>query len=195
MRTRNLLPAVAVCLAALLIGGCILSPRSPDGPPEEDATDWQTPINTSIVLENLKAAMEGESPSNYRDCYTEDFRFHVDPQDSLDAGQEAEDLYANWTREDEEQAANGIFGDASSVTVSFVNYQQPDESLEETYRIEDYTLTVAWQSGPNAGGSVTYEGRAILHMREDGGRWAIFRWADGRTTANPTWGFLRGQYR
>lgn len=195
MKAWKPLLAIGLCAAALALGGCILSPRDPDGPPEEDATDWETPTNTSIVLENLKAAMEGESPSNYRDCYTEDFRFHVDPQDSLDAGQEAEDLYANWTREDEEQAANGIFGDASSVTVSFVNYQQPDESLEETYRIEDYTLTVAWQSGPNAGGSVTYEGRAILHMREDGGRWAIFRWADGRTTANPTWGFLRGQYR
>lgn len=186
---------MALAAAVLVAGGCILSPRDPDGPPDENATDWQTPINTTIVLQNLKAALEGEALSNYRDCYTADFRFHVDPQDSLDAGQEADDLYVNWTREDEEQAASGIFGDASEITVSFTNYQLPDETVADTHRIDDYTLTVTWQSGPNAGGTVTYEGRAILYMRNVSDRWAISRWADSRRTASPTWGYLRGQYR
>lgn len=182
--------------AAVLASGCILSPREPDGPPDEESTDWQTPINTSIVLTNLKAAFEGESSSNYRDCFTDSFRFHVDPQDSLDAGQEGYDRYANWTRDDEEHAANGIFGDAASITVSFANYQQPDEGQDDTYRIEDYSLTVAWQSGPHATEEITYEGRATLHMSRDGtGRWAIYRWVDRRRTASPTWGFLRGEYR
>ena len=195
MTLRRAIPVMAA-ITTFVLSGCIFSPRDPDGPPAEDATDWQTPVNTSIVLENLKAALEGDSPSNYRDCYTEDFTHEVDPQDWLDAGQEAEDLYADWTRDDEEQSANGILGDAESITVSFVNYQEPDETEDETDRIDDYTLTISWESGVYSGQELTYEGRAIIYLRRDGtGRWAIYRWEDNRRTANPTWGFLRGEYR
>jgi hypothetical protein len=184
-------------LTLMAASGCILSPRTPDGPPEGDVTDWETPITTSLVLSNLKAAFEGEGLQNYRDCFADTFRFHVDPQDSLDAGQEGFDRYANWTRADEEHAANGIFGDAASSTVLFTTIQQPDESSDNTYRIEDYQLTIAWGSGgPQE--EITYKGRATLHMRRDGtGRWAIFEWVDRRQSggAYETWGVLRGDYR
>ncbi|MFH1502257.1 MAG: hypothetical protein ABIG03_04345 [Candidatus Eisenbacteria bacterium] len=181
----------------LVLGGCILSPRAPDGPPEGDVTDWETPITTTIVLDNLKAAFEGEGLQNYRDCFADTFRFHVDPQDSLDAGQEGFDRYANWVRSDEEHAANGIFGDAADATVAFTTVQQPDETTDTTYRIEDYVLTMEWESeGPHE--EVVYKGRATLHMRRDNtGRWAIFRWVDRRLSGgtNETWGVLRGDYR
>lgn len=182
--------------AVFLVNGCLLSPRDPDGPPEGDVTDWETPINTTIVLANLDSAFEGEGLQNYRDCFADTFRFHVDPQDSLDAGQEGYDRFANWTRDDEEQAANRIFSDAADIAVSFTTVQEPDESGDVTYRIEDYSLTVAWESGgPQE--EVTYTGRASLHMRRDGtGRWAIFRWVDRRISdVDKTWGYLRGEYR
>ena len=182
--------------AALLLSGCIFTPRDPDGPPEGDVTDWETPINTSIVLQNLTAAFEGEGLQNYKDCFTDSFRFHVDPSDSLAAGQEAEQRYANWTREDEEHAANGIFTVASDIDLSFTTIQEPDESSDETYRIEEYELIVTYEGG--ASEEVYYRGQASLHMRRDGtGRWAIFRWVDRRLTDPPpnTWGSHRGDYR
>ncbi len=191
-RTATALLAVA---AALLVGGCIFSPREPDGPPEGNVTDWQTPISTSIVLSNLKAAFEGEGLTNYRDCFADSFRFHVDPSDSLDAGQEG-GVYLNWDRDDEEQAANGIFGDASSITLSFSTIQEPDESSDDTYRIEEYTLTIEWDA-PAQHEETLYKGRASLHMRRDStGRWAIYRWVDRRlsTGTSPTWGWLRKDY-
>lgn len=191
--------ATSLAAAALLfLCGCIFTPRDPDGPPEGDVTDWETPISTDIVLRNLKAAFEGEGVQNYRDCFTDSFRFHVDPVDSLDAGQEGEDRYANWTREDEEHAANGIFGDASDIALAFTTIQEPDEAGYDTYRIEDYELTITFDSG-EADEEVTYGGRASLHMRRDNtGRWAIYRWVDRRLTEDsppPTWGTLRGDYR
>jgi hypothetical protein len=198
-RTRAMRAAAALSLlaAGLLIGGCIFSPREPDGPPEGNVTDWETPINTSIVLSNLRSAFEGEGLTNYRDCFADSFRFHVDPSDSLDAGQEGFDRYANWTRDDEEHAANGIFGDASDITVSFTTIQQPDESSDNTYRIEEYTLTIEWDS-PGQHEETLYKGQASLHMRRDvTGRWAIYRWVDRRLGSGsyPTWGVLRGDYR
>jgi hypothetical protein len=189
---------VALAAAALLFqGGCILSPRSPDGPPEGDQTDWETPIDTDTVLRNIRTALAGESINNYRDSFTEDYRFHVDPQDSLDAGEEGEERYANWTREDEVFAANGMFTDAASISVTFSNVEAPQEELDETFRKEDYTLTVAWQSGPHVNEEIVYRGRATLWMRREAGRWAIFRWVDrrGDPPINDTWGVLRGEYR
>jgi hypothetical protein len=192
--TAGLLAALAVCLA---VGGCIFAPREPDGPPDGDSTNWETPITTLIVLQNLKAAMRGENPTNYRECFTADYAFHVDPQDSLDAGQEAEERYAGWTRDDEEHAASRIFGDAAQITVTFTTVIQPDETQVETCRQEDYTLTVAWESGGHVNEEITYRGRASLWMRKgDSGRWAIFRWVDRRTVAgSSTWGTVRGENR
>jgi len=183
--------------AALLMAGCIFSPREPDGPPEGIVTGWETPINTGIVLSNLKAAFEGEGLANYRECFADSFRFHVDPSDSLYAyAQGYGDLYINWTRDDEERAANGIFGDAKDITLTFTTIQQPDESSDNTYRIEEYSLTIEWDS-PGQHQEVQYKGRASLHMRRDAtGRWAIYRWVDRRlgTGTNSTWGMLRGDY-
>lgn len=190
--------ALLLALAVFLEGGCIFDPREPDGPPEGDQTDWETPITTEIVLENLAAALEGESVSNYMDCYTEDFSFEADPQDYLDAGQEAEQRYADWTKAVEQQAINNIFAAWRDIEVVFENFEPPDESVDETYRQEDYTLSLVTQ-GSTPSTTVVHRGRAVLWMRRsDTGRWAIFRWEDQRPASpgpTETWGVLRGDHR
>ena len=195
---RRMALVAAVAMVALLFqGGCILSPRDPDGPPEGVQTDWETPIDTDTVLRNIRAALMGDNVNNYRESFTEDYEFHVDPQDSLDAGVEGEQLYADWTREDEVFAANGMLNNAASISVSFTNVEAPQEEFDETFRREDYTLTVAWQSGPHVNEEIVYKGRATLWMRRTAGRWAIFQWVDRRADppVNDTWGVLRGEYR
>lgn len=194
---RMVILMMAGGVALLFLGGCILSPRESEGPPQGEQTDWQTPIDTDTVLRNIRAALAGEALNNYKDSFTDDFRFHVDPQDSLDAGEEGPTRYANWTREDEVFVANGIFSDASSISVSFSNVEAPQEELDETFRKEDYVLTVAWQSGPHVNEEIVYRGRATLWMRRTAGRWAIFRWVDRRADppVSDTWGVLRGDYR
>ncbi len=195
--TKITLLALTVLLVFGL-NGCLFSPRTPDGPPDESEIPWQTPVTTSIVLANLKAAVEGEGSANYMDCFTDTFRFHVDPQDSLDAGLEGEARYANWMWTDEEQAVSGIFAAASNVSVSFTVFELPDESQDETFRRDDYVLTIDWASGQHVDEQITYKGRVTLHMRKTASRWAIYRWVDRRTFAPEdfeTWGVVRGDYR
>ena len=107
--------AVLAGILALMLfsAGCLFNPRDPDGPPDSDETDWETPVTTNILRANLKAALEGENIGNIADCFTDDFRFHVDPSDSLDAGVEGEVRYANWGKTDEVQATQAIFAGAS----------------------------------------------------------------------------------
>lgn len=200
---RGTLPAVVIAALALVpLSGCIFSPRAPDGPPEEgNEIPWQPPTDTDTVLTNMAAALAGEGTSNYLDCFANDFRFFVDPQDSLDAGQEAEQRYANWTKDDESVAINSIFLDsAPGIDVAFSTETPPNEEDEITYRRENYTLTIVWQHGQHEPGeSVTYRGRATLWMRKDDTeRWSIFRWVDRRLPdqgSASTWGVLRGDYR
>jgi len=196
---RSAALAIAVLLGATpWLGGCLFSPRDPDGPPQGDQTNWETPVSTAIVLSNMKAALGDESQANYRDCFTEDFRFHVDPADSLLAGEEADIRYANWTREDEEQAAGNIFAASVGVDLSLTSIIGPDESGDDTYREDDYELRVTFELAPGIESDVLYKGRAVLYLRRESGRWAIYRWADQRTVEpeqNETWGVLRGEYR
>jgi len=193
-----------VAVAALLVTGpgCIFSPREPDGPPDEGVEiPWVTPTDTSKVLENLAAALAAEGITNYTDCFTDDFRFHVDPQDSLDAGEEGDDRYAHWTIEDEAIYIGSVFLEsAEGISVTFSTDTPPDESADETYRREDYELTIVWQSGQHQPGeAVTYRGQVTLWMRRDDTElWSIFEWVDRRADdpgGSDTWGVLRGDYR
>lgn len=206
MRTHwRRLPGTVAALTALALvatlPGCIFSPRDPDGPPDEGSEiPWETPTTTSKVLTNLAAALAGEGISNYMDCFTDDFRFHVDPSDSLDAGQEGFDRYANWTASDEETYVGGVFLEsAEGMSVVFTTVDEPNEEEDDTYRRDDYELTIVWQSGHQQGESVTYRGRVTLWLRRDDTQlWSIYRWVDRRADSpggSDTWGVLRGDYR
>ena len=163
MRSRRIVLVLGLFAVALLLqGGCIFEPRQPDGPPDESETPWEPPFTTTIVLANLKSAFEHENSSNYRGCFTDDYRFHVDPQDSLDAGDEGYQRYAFWVLADEEHAAIGIFNDAATSNVTFSNIWPPDETLEITYREEVYTLTIAWGSGAHINEEIVY--RSVAKM-------------------------------
>jgi hypothetical protein len=200
VRAASIWLAAGALLAS--VPGCIFSPRDDDGAPDEgDEIPWVTPTDTDKVLANLAAALAGEGTSNYMDCFTEDFEFEVDPADFLDAGEEGEIRYADWTREDEATYISGVFLEsAEGIDVSFSTVDEPDENEDETYRRDDYELTIVWQSGDHQPGeSVTYRGEVTLWMRRDDTElWSIFRWVDRRAD-NPggsdTWGVLRGDYR
>ncbi len=204
VRAASIWLAAGALLAS--VPGCIFSPRDDDGAPEEgNEIPWVTPTDTGKVLANLAAALAGEGTSNYMDCFTTaeegGFRFFVDPQDSLDAGQEGEDRYANWVRDDEATYIDGVFLESTGgIDVSFSTVDEPDETEDETYRREDYELTIVWQSGDHQPGeSVTYRGQVTFWLkRDDTELWSIFRWVD-RRAADPggsdTWGVLRGDYR
>lgn len=196
--------AAWVAAAALLfaVPGCIFSPRAPDGPPDEgNEIPWVTPTDTDKVLQNLAAALAGEGISNYMNCFTEDFRFHVDPQDSLNAGQEGEDRYANWTANDEETYSASVFQEADvGIDVTFSTVIEPDESQDESYRRENYELTIVWRSGDHQPGeAVVYRGQATFWLRRDDTElWSMFMWVDRRADSpggSDTWGVLRGDYR
>lgn len=193
---------LAVVTLLLATQGCIFSPRAPDGPPDEgNEIPWVTPTDTDKVLENLAAALAGEGIPNYLNCFTDSFRFHVDPQDSLNAGQEGYDRYALWRLDDENTYVASVFQEADvGIEVNFTTVIAPDESQDETYRREDYEMTIVWRSGAHQPGEpVVYRGRATLWLRRDDTElWSIFEWVDRRAD-NPggsdTWGVLRGDYR
>ncbi len=191
---------ILIGLLALLLSsaGCLFSPRDPDGPPDDVADNWETPVTTTILRENLKAALEGENIGNISDCFTDDYVFEVDPSDYIDAGAEGDVRYADWGKDDETQATQAIFASASDINVTFINVESTDESGDDMYRREDYVLTIFWQSGQNINEEITYKGQATLHMRREQSSWAIYRWVDSRTvepSENETWGVLRGDYR
>jgi len=205
--TGRLALALSVC-ALLILGasGCIFSPREPDGPPDAGTEiPWETPSSTEAVLRNLAAALAGEGVSNYMDCFTLEeeggFRFHVDPQDSLAAGNEAEDRYALWDREDEARYIEGVFLESDKdMTLSFTTVEEPDENAPETYRKDDYVLTIVWRSGDHQPGEQeTFRGRVTLYLKKgDTELWSIYKWVDRRSSDSggaDTWGVLRGDYR
>ncbi|MEA3409112.1 MAG: hypothetical protein U9Q95_02080 [Candidatus Eisenbacteria bacterium] len=206
-RARVVLVWLVAGVLLAVTSGCIFSPRDPDGPPDEGSDiPWVTPTDTDKVLQNLAAALAGEGISNYMDCLIVDsvadsFKFHVDPQDSLDAGQEGEDRYARWRRDDEATYIDGVFLDSDvGIDVVFTTVEEPDENEDETYRREDYELTIVWRFGDHQPGlPVTYRGQVTFWLRRDETQlWSIFKWVD-RRAADPgesaTWGVLRGDYR
>jgi hypothetical protein len=200
---------VALVLCALMLqatSGCFFGPRDPDGPPDQGTEiPWETPSTTDAVLRNMAAALAGEGVSNYMDCFASDneggFRFHVDPQDSLAAGDEGDERYDQWFRDDEATYIEGVFLESDKgMSLTFTSVEDPDENADDTYRKDDYVLNITWRSGDHQPGEQeTFRGRVTLYLKRDETQlWSVYKWVD-RRAVNPngasTWGVLRGDYR
>ena len=65
----------AVLFAALVLGGCIFTPRDPAPPKGDEGGTWIIPKSPKDVFLNLASGLEAAGNSNYERSLAEDFTF------------------------------------------------------------------------------------------------------------------------
>jgi hypothetical protein len=166
--------------------------RSPKKP--EENTDWISPTEPSLLLENLKKAIVSLNFNNYRRCFaTEVFRFRADP--TITANNLG--LFNNWTWDNETQYFNNLSQASKPVSPNnsliFSNTRTINLSSDSLELTSDYNLAIYHQD--TAFQSVTFTGLLSFQMKRNRqNEWQITSWQDNKTKATPCWTELRQHF-
>ena len=183
-----------ICICLMIVAGTTgcFNERSPKKP--EDNTDWLTPTEPSILIENLQKAISTLNLNNYRRCIaTDNFRFKADP--TITANNLG--LFNAWTWDNETQYFNNLTQAAKPVSsnnsLQFVNTRIINISSDSLELTADYNLSSYHQD--TSFQSVTCAGLLSFQMKRNRqNEWQIAGWQDNKTKSTPCWTELRQHF-
>ena len=153
--------------------------RSPEKPAE--GTDWVSPTEISILMDNLSRNLSTLNLNNYRRCLaSEKFSFLADP--TLAANNQG--LFGTWNWDKENQFFNNLNRAAQPVSQNnslvFSNIRNNNFGPDSVEVTADYQLSVYHQD--TAFKTVNFRGLASFQIkRNTQNEWQIVKWQDNKT--------------
>lgn len=186
--------AITFCLTmALLAGGCF-NVREPEAAaPSTLNSDWNSPVQPDILIQNFIDAVTTLNTGNYERCFNRDlFTFTADPA----IAQNNQGLFAQWDFIEEiEYLKNlqeqSVQTDNNTLVFSQIqrNFINPDSvEYQANYNLEIFHQNATFNF-------FTFEGNILFIMRRnDNNEWEITRWRDNKTGTNPCWTELKEHF-
>ncbi|MEM7659973.1 MAG: hypothetical protein AAF399_27925 [Bacteroidota bacterium] len=183
--------------ASLIIGGIVISAlllvacfqTRPVEPPGSSASEWVSPTDYEILLQNLRTAISQRNPQNYLRCFNQDSLRFV-PVASL--FNEHESIWRAWSALDEQVYLENAIADLSSTSGNQLLLQEQDlqDVTSDSLRyVGEYTLRVNHQDT-----SLTTLFRGQLQMLiklNEFNEWEIHRWEDIELNPDSSWSHLK----
>lgn len=176
----------SICLLKLgvFVGMSILATacfteREPKKP--EENTNWVSPTEPSILLENLKKAFTTLDVNNYRRCFlVERFSFRADP--TIMANNLG--LFSAWNWDNENQYINNLSRASTPVNSSnqfvFSNSRTINYSTDSLEFTADYEAAIYHQD--TSFKSVNFSGLLSFQLKRNRqNEWQIVQWQDNKT--------------
>ncbi len=171
--------------------GCF-NERSPLKP--EENTNWISPTEPNILIDNFKKAVSALDVNNYKRCLASDiFSFRADP--TIMANNLG--LFSRWNWDNENQFFNNLRVAAQPINannglnlsnIRIINVNQ--DSLEYT---ADYALNIYHQD--TSFSAVSFSGLLSFQMKRNRqNEWQIVTWQDNKTNSGPCWTELRQHF-
>lgn len=162
--------------------GCF-SERNPKKP--EENTNWISPTEPSILLENLKKSFSQLDVNNYRRCFlVEQFSFNADP--TILANNLG--VFSNWGWDNENQFFNNLNRLSKPInpanSLQFSNPRTLNISSDSLEYTADYEVAIYHQD--TSFKSVNFAGLLSFQMKRNRqNEWQIVRWQDNKTRPTP----------
>jgi hypothetical protein len=164
--------------------------------PEEGSDIFDQPINSEVVLSNLRYALIQKNISNYISCFidtslvTMNYKFLPDQN-------VAKERFTGWDLQDEENYVRRLFNGSDQIGFEFIDKNitfttittSIDSVLTSPFR---YELKIQFDT------LAVYNGKARMKLVKNvNSLWAIYYWEDFRDeTNNPnTWSVLKAIYK
>ncbi len=164
----------------------------PVEPPGNTASDWVTPSDYQILLENLRRSIAQGNTQNYLRCFQVDsFRFF--PVARLFNFNET--IWGNWSALDEQGYLDNVLANLSvsgSNTLLLEQTDLQDVTSDSLRYVGDYTLRV---NHTDTSLTTLFVGQLqMLIKRNTFNEWEIHRWADIETRPDSSWSELKLRY-
>lgn len=157
-------------------------------------TDWITPTEPSILIDNLRKSIAKVDFNNYQRCIATDlFQFKADP--NLLANNLG--LFSNWNWEDEIQFFTNLSRSAQPINsanqLNFTNVRIISHNPDSVEYTADYAMAIYHQD--TAFKSVNFAGLLSFQMRRNRlNEWQIVQWQDNKTKEQACWTELRQHF-
>ncbi len=176
--------------ALLILQGCFKT--RPVEPPSASSSDWVSPTDYTILLDNLKTAIAQRNTQNYLRCFDQE-ALRFEPAASLFNNNEG--IWLNWNALDEQAYFDNMIADLavlSGNSLSLIEQDLQDVSADSLRYVGDYNLRI---NHPDTTITTFFKGQVQLVIRLNSfNEWAIQRWRDIETHPDSSWSELKLKY-
>ncbi|MEM6264678.1 MAG: hypothetical protein AAGI38_19355 [Bacteroidota bacterium] len=174
----------------LVITGCFN--LRPVEPPGTGNSDWVSPTDYPILLENLRNALAQGNTQNYLRCFNQE-NLQFQPAPSL--LNDNESIWRNWSLQDEQAYFDNMLADletSSGNSLSLIEQDLQDVSADSLRYVGAYTLRI---NHKDTALTQEFTGRMQLVMElNEFNEWAIRRWVDIEVNEDSSWSLLKLRY-
>jgi len=179
---------IAIIIFMFLFSSCDwFKPREAEKPWKEES-EWQEPVNPSIVISNLENAFEDRNIVNYESSFALSFIFYGDPSDSqyVEPG-----IFNDWDKEVEKEVAILIFNTFSNIQLYFEDSLKDSTGIAANF-YELYTMNLE-----SIDSTIIAKGLATFQLTLDSSNlWSIVEWKDFRIDSSfVDWGIIKAKSR
>jgi hypothetical protein len=178
------------CLWAISILGCL---RTRDvEPPDQQNSDWVSPVDYTTLLDNLKRSVSQLNVQNYLRCFRADGFVFV-PSTPVFTGNEL--IWGDWSWQDEQTWFNNInenigLSNGNSLQLQEVGLQS--FAADSIRYVADYRLRM---NHTDTSLTVEFAGQAeFLFQLNSYNEWEISKWVDFETKVDSSWSRLKLNY-
>lgn len=161
-------------------------------PPETTSSDWISPVNYEILLDNMLRAIAQQNVQNYLRCFNQD-SFAFFPSTPVLTGNEL--IWSNWSQQDERVWFENVIADLGILSGNGLELNEVDLqtfSSDSVRYIGDYELVM---NHTDTALTVNFQGQLELLMKVNGfNEWEISRWTDYETRSDSSWSRLKLTY-
>ena len=177
-----------LCLISLM--ACFKT--RPVEPPLNANSDWISPTDYQILLDNLKTAIAKRNTQNYLRCF-EEASFRFSPAASLLINNES--VWQNWSLQDEQTYLDKLFAELTAISGNSLILEEvdlQDVSSDSLRYLGKYTLRM---NHPDTNLTTLFIGQVqwVVKINEFN-EWTIHRWQDLEVARDSSWSSLKLRY-
>lgn len=187
---------IFIIIILLTVTACDLFTTRNAEDPDQSRSNFQPPVEPSIVIENLKNSLSDKNVQNYISCFVD--TIFADQSYNFSASSEAltrfDVFLQGWGLNEERRYFTSIINKVPtdfpiSLTLSDQNYSSL--SGDSLIYSATYSLNLPVQSGDpfpqNYAGSLQFN-----MLRDSRSEWVIYFWKDTKSETLPSWSELKG---
>lgn len=175
------------CLLSLLAASCFTI--RPVEPPGVTSSDWVSPTDYEILLNNLQTSIAQRNPQNYLRCFNQDSLQFL-PAASL--FNEHESIWQNWSILDEQSYLDNVIANLTVPTGNTLILREQDlqDVTGDSLRyVGEYTLRV---NHSDTSLTTLFKGQIQLLVKSNSfNEWEIHRWEDIELYQDSSWSHLK----
>ena len=165
--------------------------------PDQGRSNFQPPVQPSIVIDNLKNSLSDKNIQNYMSSFVDSL--FANNKFVFSASSEAAANYPslqNWGLSDEQRYITNVFNKIPTdfpISLSFTDESYSNLSADSLIYSATYYLNLPVSIGESV--SSNYNGILQFNMlRDSRSLWVIYYWKDSQSQSLPSWSYLKGSF-